>query len=377
MGRARNRGRAQKSLGSAHRNAGSQPDEDGSGVVDSSGAAGTRENPDSASRAAGGGYSSSNSEREDRTDCGPPGQLRSSGDPGSNLHDRQSLEDMEASGGMASATRAHDLNNHKGKALGRPGAPGTPDSEVHSHNDCSYRVVHRSPSSQTRHRVRTLADDGNENAGHSQTSFDAAPTGYADQKRNLDNRGRPTIEGESAVRSQNQSQDRNTFDHTAGYLMGGVGQITRDTSINASTRHHNTQGKFDCNSGSYNNYGDKDSKFVNKGMFVNKGNIEMNFPRADWEGLKNTGRYSIPHPTYLPSCPANVRKCSAAVPGEEGLGVPWMVTCCRNRGFTGREDILGMVERQAQAGGHNRVALWGLGGTGYCHTLLFSVEGGH
>jgi len=48
-----------------------------------------------------------------------------------------------------------------------------------------------------------------------------------------------------------------------------------------------------------------------------------------------------------------------------------MVTYCRNKGFTGREDILRKVESQAQAGGHTRVALWGLGGTGYGYTMLF------
>ena len=307
MGRARDSRRAQKNLRSANRNAKSRPEEDGSGVVDgSNGAARTRRNPDSASRDAERGYSNSNSEREDRTNCAPPTQPRSPGDPRSNLRDRQSLEGMEANGGMVGnyrdPTGVHDLNNHKGGTLGRPGTPGTPDSEVHGHNDPGYRVVDRSRSIKTRPSVGTLAES--ENAGHSQTSFDVAVTEYADQKHNPDNWGRSIAEGEIATRNQNPSGGRNAFDHKAGDGMGEGNQIARDTSINASIQHHNTQGRFDCNSGSYNNYGDKDSKFVNEGTFVNNGS--MNFKRADGEGLENSGELTIiPHstPTYLPQSP--------------------------------------------------------------------------
>ncbi|KAG0129195.1 P-loop containing nucleoside triphosphate hydrolase protein [Tuber indicum] len=47
-----------------------------------------------------------------------------------------------------------------------------------------------------------------------------------------------------------------------------------------------------------------------------------------------------------------------------------MVTYCRNKGFTGRKGILEKVESQAQMGDHNRVALWGLGGTGKTQIAL-------
>ena len=53
---------------------------------------------------------------------------------------------------------------------------------------------------------------------------------------------------------------------------------------------------------------------------------------------------------------------------REELRVPWMVPYCQNPEFKGREDIISRVESKTNIKGHKRVALWGLGGTGYGHT---------
>jgi len=98
-------------------------------------------------------------------------------------------------------------------------------------------------------------------------------------------------EGESSTRNQNPNEAGGTFDRRAGDGMGEGNQIHEINLIGASLQHHNTQGKFDCNSGSYNNYGDKSRGFINKGTLINEGEIVMNFRRTGRrEGLKNIGR---------------------------------------------------------------------------------------
>jgi len=362
-----------KNFDLASRNVESQPQGDGPGVADGGiGAAPTRENPDSTHRSTGGGHRRSGSKRGNRSNSGPQSQLKSPGNTGSNLDDRPRPPNIEATGGVARDHRGpagmHAPNNGRGGTLDEPGNTRALDGGAPDYGGRRSRSVRRSHSHRTQPRDRNLVGDGNTSTDHSQSWLDAPATGYSDQKRSPDDRRRPTSAGESS--SGNPWEGMGTFGHKELYRVGEGSQSTRDTStIDTSIEYRNTQGKFDSNSGSYNNYGDENSKFVNDGTLVNHGNMSVNITRADGgEGLKISGRYSISHPTYMSRNPTNIKKYSATAPRGEELHVPWMVPYCQNREFKGRRDILSKVESKTEKRGHNRVALWGLGGTGYGYT---------
>jgi len=196
-----------------------------------------------------GSHRRTNSKRKGRTNDGAPGEPRGQGNPRRNSKDQPRLESVEAIGRMA----RDDLN----------------PTEMH----------------------------GDGGASQDQTQFDVAATGYSEEKRSLGSRGGPTCEGEISTRNPNPSEAQSTWVREGN-------RSTHDIStINTGTQHGDTQGKFDSNSGSYNNYGDEERRFATNGPFINTGRIEVNFGSDGAEGLRNTGRCSISHfiPLYRTS----------------------------------------------------------------------------
>ncbi|RPA98368.1 hypothetical protein L873DRAFT_1790354 [Choiromyces venosus 120613-1] len=221
-----------------------------------------------------------------------PSQSRALENPGSNSQTELSHEYSEATGGKAmdhhSPARTPSNRKGKGKAPSMPGTERLPNGEGYRHRNAGSGVhPHGNP---------------NKSACDSQDSRDTAVTGYTDQNCSLDGRRGSSDEGESSTRNQFQSDVQDTFDQDAAFGVRKEGKNTYDNaSIHTSIDSRNTQGKFDSNSGSNNDYGDKDRKFVNKGTIVNKGNLESIFSNAgEREEPKNTGRFYILYPTYLP-----------------------------------------------------------------------------
>lgn len=236
------------------------------------------------------------------TNSGSPSQPKSRSNSSKNPGGRQRPKDVEVIEGILrdgqGPTGTHGPNSDKGGVLNRPNTARALDDKIYSHGNGSSGGFQQSQSNGSQYKVGAPTEGGGGSVSHSQAQFDATAARYTKEKHSPGSHRRPTSEGEGSTGSQNPSEAQDTFDLDAGYQMGEGSQSAHDIStINTSIQR--TQGKFDANSGSYNNYGDKDSRFVNEGTFVNKGRIEVNFGPSGGEGPRNVGRYAILHLTPL------------------------------------------------------------------------------
>ena len=240
-------------------------------------------------------------------------------------------------GGFLSPNSAHSLNNGKEGLLAGLGTIGDPGRKAYSGNDSSA-VVRRRPNGEGQLGVRAPEGDESKSASDNQTWLDPA------------------------------SEVRGTFNRRVGYGIGEGSQgTTHISTTSTSVQRRNTKGNFDGNYGSNNKYGDEYSNIVNEKTIFNGGVINLMGPGRG-EEPKTIGRLSThTHTPTIFSCTNTEKYSPTATRGEE-LHVPWMVPYCQNPEFKGREDIINKIEGKTNIKGHNRVALWGLGGTGYGHT---------
>ncbi|PWW73254.1 hypothetical protein C7212DRAFT_365786 [Tuber magnatum] len=322
----------------------------------SSTAAHCREEPGSANRNAEGNLRRSSSKPGGRTSGGTPSQPRGRGNPGGNPEDLQSHENVQATGESEcqSQTGTDGPQKGKGRAPGVPGTAGALGIGDCAPGDSGSTVVRHDRSKGAWPRVGIPAEEENMSVSQIRTWPDTATTGYVYQRYSPDRPARPPDEEEGSTGNQIADEARDIFCSGPEPAMREEGRGTHDTDpINTSVELGSAEGSFRCNSGNQNNYGANNRKAVNEGTIVNQGTI-VNLMGADGgDRLRITAVAAI----------------------EEAPQAPWMVTYCQNRGFTGREDILRRIEIRTQTGDHDRVALWGLGGTGYGHTSPFTNMG--